>query len=241
MRGFEPPGGVYAHIAGIDMVRTGPDEFYVLEDNCRTPSGVSYMLENREVMMRLFPELFARHTIAAGRATTGGAAGDAALGGAGASRRRADGRGADARAATTAPITSTAFLADADGRRAGRGRGPLRAGQPGLHAHHRRARSRVDVIYRRIDDDFLDPLAFRPDSLLGVPGLLERLSRRQRRPWPTPSAPASPTTRRSTPTCPEMIRFYLGEEPLLDERAHLPLRATRRTAATCSRTSTSWW
>ena len=56
-----PPGGVYTHVSGIDMVRTGPDEFYVLEDNCRTPSGVSYMLENREAMMRLFPNLCARH------------------------------------------------------------------------------------------------------------------------------------------------------------------------------------
>ena len=64
MVGIVPPGGVYTHISGIDMVRTGPDEFYVLEDNCRTPSGVSYMLENREAMLRLFPKLCARHKIA---------------------------------------------------------------------------------------------------------------------------------------------------------------------------------
>src|SRR5262249_35720233 len=64
MQGVSVPGGVYTHIAGIDLVRTGADEFYVLEDNCRTPSGVSYMLENRSVMMRLFPELFARVGIA---------------------------------------------------------------------------------------------------------------------------------------------------------------------------------
>ena len=74
---------------------------------------------------------------------------------------------------------------------------------------------RVDVIYRRIDDDFLDPLTFRPDSLLGVPGPHRRLPRRQRHAWPTRSAPASPTTRRSIPIVPEMIRFYLGEEPIL--------------------------
>src|SRR5690606_24753372 len=60
MVGFTPPGGVYTHIVGIDLVRTGPDEFMVLEDNARTPSGVSYMLENRETMMAMFPELFAR-------------------------------------------------------------------------------------------------------------------------------------------------------------------------------------
>lgn len=60
MIGMTPPGGVYTHIVGIDLVRTGPDEFMVLEDNARTPSGVSYMLENRETMMAMFPELFTR-------------------------------------------------------------------------------------------------------------------------------------------------------------------------------------
>ena len=64
MQDFDPPQGVYTHVAGIDIVRLGPRDFYVLEDNCRTPSGVSYMLENREAMMRLFPDLFARHRIA---------------------------------------------------------------------------------------------------------------------------------------------------------------------------------
>ena len=56
--GVDPPANVYSHIVGVDIVRTGPDEFFVLEDNCRTPSGVCYMLENREIMMRMFPELF---------------------------------------------------------------------------------------------------------------------------------------------------------------------------------------
>jgi uncharacterized circularly permuted ATP-grasp superfamily protein len=64
MIGFTPPGGVWTHVSGIDLVRTGPDAFYVLEDNCRTPSGVSYMLENREAMLRLFPDLCAAHRIA---------------------------------------------------------------------------------------------------------------------------------------------------------------------------------
>jgi uncharacterized circularly permuted ATP-grasp superfamily protein len=63
MQGLAVPDGVYIHVSGIDVVRTGPEEFYVLEDNCRTPSGVSYMLENREVMMRLFPDLFAAHPV----------------------------------------------------------------------------------------------------------------------------------------------------------------------------------
>lgn len=64
MVGFTPPGGVWTHVAGIDLVRTGPEDFYVLEDNCRTPSGVSYMLENREAMLRLLPDLCAAHRIA---------------------------------------------------------------------------------------------------------------------------------------------------------------------------------
>ena len=64
MQGFLPPGNIFTHVAGIDLVRTGPEDFYVLEDNCRTPSGVSYMLEDRAVMMRLFPELFARVGVA---------------------------------------------------------------------------------------------------------------------------------------------------------------------------------
>jgi uncharacterized circularly permuted ATP-grasp superfamily protein len=72
--GIRPPRGVYSHIVGIDLVRTGPDEFFVLEDNCRTPSGVSYMLENREIMMRMFPHLFGANRIAAGRELPGASA-----------------------------------------------------------------------------------------------------------------------------------------------------------------------
>ena len=79
-QGLELPGGVHAHIAGIDLVRVGEKDFYVLEDNVRTPSGVSYVLENREVMMRLAPELFSAHARAAGRRLHRGAAGDPALG-----------------------------------------------------------------------------------------------------------------------------------------------------------------
>ena len=95
--GFDPAAvGVYTHIAGIDLVRTGPEDFYVLEDNCRTPSGVSYMLENREAMMRLFPDLFARHRIAPVEQLSGGAAGDAEIGGAGQLRGRPRRRPADA-------------------------------------------------------------------------------------------------------------------------------------------------
>ena len=77
--GIKPSRGVYSHIVGIDLVRTGPDEFFVLEDNCRTPSGVSYMLENREIMMRMFPQLFQENRDRPGRELPGTAAADAGL------------------------------------------------------------------------------------------------------------------------------------------------------------------
>jgi uncharacterized circularly permuted ATP-grasp superfamily protein len=94
--GIDPPGRVYSHIVGIDLVRTGPEDFFVLEDNCRTPSGVSYMLENREVMMRLFPDLFAAHPVLP-IALPGGASRHAPSGGAVALPGRAHGRRADPR------------------------------------------------------------------------------------------------------------------------------------------------
>ena len=107
MLGFEPPHGVYVHIAGIDVVRVDEDTFYVLEDNARTPSGVSYMLENREVMIRLFPELFAQPPGRAGRELPGRPSRDAALGRAADREPRSDRGAADARAASTRPSTST--------------------------------------------------------------------------------------------------------------------------------------
>ena len=160
---------IYAHIAGIDIVRAGPEEFYVLEDNARTPSGVSYMLENREMMMRLFPDLFARHRVAPVEHYPDELLVGTALGGA--AQRLGD--------PTVVLLTpgmynsayfEHAFLADKWASSWSRG-GPVCAGQRRVHAHHRGPK-RVDVIYRRIDDDFLDPLAFRPDSTLGVPGLM---------------------------------------------------------------------
>ena len=104
--GIDPPGGVYSHIVGIDLVRTGPEDFFVLEDNCRTPSGVSYMLENREIMMRMFPELFRSTAHRAGRRLSRPAAPDAGQRRAGQVRGRAGQRGAVARARSTAPTTS---------------------------------------------------------------------------------------------------------------------------------------
>ena len=136
--GIDPPGGVYSHIVGIDLVRTGPEDFFVLEDNCRTPSGVSYMLENREIMMRMFPELFRASPHRAGRRLSRPAAPHAG------ERRAAEVRGrAGQRRAVAGRVQQRLLRAFVprrpDGHRAGRGAGPVRAGRLRLHAHHRGA------------------------------------------------------------------------------------------------------
>ena len=162
MSGQSVPHDIYVHIAGIDIVRVDADTFYVLEDNARTPSGVSYMLENREIMMRLFPELFSRHRIAPVEnypdellATLKSVAPPSR-------RARPDRGAAHARRLQLGLLRALVPRRQAR-RRTGRGPRPVRQGRDRLHAHHARA-APVDVIYRRIDDDFIDPLTFRPDS-----------------------------------------------------------------------------
>ena len=213
MNGQTVPHDIYVHIAGIDIVRVDADDFYVLEDNARTPSGVSYMLENREMMMRLFPELFVAPPRRAGRELSRRTAGDAALGRAASAAARSDRRAADAGRLQLGLLRALVPRRQAR-RRAGRRPRPLREGRRRLHAHDRRGRKRVDVIYRRIDDDFLDPLAFRPDSALGVPGLMAAYQA------------GNVTLANAVGTgvaddkavysyMPEIVRFYLGEEPIL--------------------------
>jgi uncharacterized circularly permuted ATP-grasp superfamily protein len=170
MQGFDPPQAAYAHIAGIDVVRTGPDEFYVLEDNCRTPSGVSYMLENREAMMRLFPELCAQHRIAPvshypeelletlKSVAPANCEGDPVV------VMLTPG-------AQNSAYYEHSFLADEMGIELVEG-ADLLIDDNLVHMRTTEGLKRVDVIYRRIDDDFIDPLAFRPDSLVGTPGLV---------------------------------------------------------------------
>ena len=169
LSGTRPPHGVYAHICGIDLVRTGPDEFWVLEDNARTPSGVSYMLENREAMLRLCPEIFEKFPI-----------------------RPVDGypdalhetlRSVAPRA-TSDPVCviltpghfnsafyEHSFLADQIGIELVEA-ADLEVDDDIVWMKTIDGRVRVDVIYRRIDDEYIDPLVFKPDSLLGVPGLI---------------------------------------------------------------------
>ncbi|MBX9745424.1 MAG: circularly permuted type 2 ATP-grasp protein, partial [Hyphomonadaceae bacterium] len=170
MQGVDVPGGVFTHIAGIDLVRTGAEEFYVLEDNCRTPSGVSYMLENRAVMMRLFPELFARVGVAPVArypqdllATLRSVA-------------PPDDEEPCVVVLTPGQYNSAyyehSFLADEMGVELVEG-SDLFVVAKHVYMRTTAGPKRVHVIYRRIDDDFLDPLVFRPDSALGVPGLME--------------------------------------------------------------------
>ena len=212
MHGLDVPGGVYTHIAGIDLVRVGENEFYVLEDNLRAPSGVSYMLENRAVMMRLFPELFSDNAVAPVDRYA-----EELLRNLRSVAPRALGE------PTVALLTPGAFnsayfehayLADAMGIEL--------VEAPDLFVRDNRVFMRttegpqaVDVIYRRIDDDFIDPLAFRSDSMLGVPGLLSVY-----RSGGVTVANAMGTgvadDKSVYPYVPDIVRFYLDEEPILN-------------------------
>jgi uncharacterized circularly permuted ATP-grasp superfamily protein len=211
MLGIDLPRQVYAHIAGVDIIRHGDGRFYVLEDNLRCPSGVSYMLENRKMMMRLFPELFASHDITPVEHYP---------------KLLLDTLRAvappDVDRPTVVVLTpgrynsayfEHAFLASQMGVE-------LVEGQD-LFVKNGRAYMRttagpqqVDVIYRRLDDAYLDPLAFNPDSMLGVPGLMSVY--RQGAVAVCNAVGTGVADDKSIyPYVPDMIRFYLGEEPIL--------------------------
>lgn len=210
--GISPSQRVFSHIIGVDLVRTGEDEFFVLEDNCRTPSGVSYMMENREIMMRLFPQLFRDNRVLPVADYP--------------SRLRQVLRDVAPRLCDNDPCVVVltpgqfnsayfehAFLADQMGVELVEGRDLFVNGNF-VYMRTTEGPKRVDVIYRRIDDEFIDPLAYRPDSILGVPGLLNayRAGGVQ-----LVSAPGSGVAddKAIYTYVPDMIRFYLGEEPIL--------------------------
>jgi uncharacterized circularly permuted ATP-grasp superfamily protein len=171
MIGVDPPGGVYTHIVGTDLVRTGEDEFYVLEDNARTPSGVSYMLENRETMLHMFPELFSRIKVQA-------------VSNYPKNLRRSLGECAPTKcqgrpvvAVLTPGIHNSAyfehsFLADQMGAELVEGH-DLRVVDGRVAMRTTQGYSSIDVLYRRVDDDYLDPVNFNPESQLGVPGIMD--------------------------------------------------------------------
>ena len=203
---------IYAHIAGVDIVRAGAGEFYVLEDNLRVPSGVSYMLEDRKMMMRLFPDLFARHQIAPVAHYP-----DLLLD----MLRSVAPQGVDD--PTVVVMTpgmynsayfKHAFLAQQMGVELVEGQ-DLFVSDNSVFMRTTRGPKRVDVIYRRIDDDYLDPLAFRSDSAIGVPGLLS-VYRAGRVTLSNAIGTGVADDKSIYPFVPDMIRFYLSEEPLLN-------------------------
>jgi uncharacterized circularly permuted ATP-grasp superfamily protein len=210
--GIDMPGKMWSHIIGIDMVRTGPDEYFVLEDNCRTPSGVSYMLENRAVMQRLFPDLLRRSGVAP-------------------VAHYPDDLLATLRSLAPAQCTGEpnivlltpgiynsayyehAFLADEMGIDLVEGP-DLIVDREVCYQRTTAGLRRVDVIYRRIDDAYLDPAVFRPESMLGAAGLLS--AQRAGNVTLTNAVGTGIADDKAVYIhVPEMIRFYLGEEPLL--------------------------
>ena len=212
MAGLRVPHNIYVHIAGIDVVRVDADDFYVLEDNTRTPSGVSYMLGGREISIRLMPELYATHGVAPIEnypnellATLRSVAPQQAS--------------SDPTVAllTPGPFNSAyyehSFLADRMGVELVEGR-DLFVQDAVVYMRMTQGPKRVDVIYRRVDDDFIDPLTFNAGSMLGVPGLFEAY------------VAGNVTLANAVGTgisddkviyayMPQIVKFYLGEEPIL--------------------------
>ena len=212
MKGMRPPGDVFSHIIGVDLVRTGPDELFVLEDNARTPSGVSYVLENREAMSRLFPDMFATGLI-----------------------RPVDTYPdmlADAMAAVAPPLCDGepnlailtpghfnsayyehSFLADRMGVFLVEGQ-DLFVDEDRVWMRTIDGPQRVDVIYRRIDDEFLDPKTFNPTSVLGVPGIMDVYRAGGVTIVNAPGAGVA-DDKAVYLHVPDMVEFYLGEKAIL--------------------------
>ena len=213
MIGVNPPGGVYTHIVGTDLVRTGENEFYVLEDNARTPSGVSYMLENRETMLQMFPELFAKLKVRPvgnypqmlRRSLAACAPPD-------------PGNPKPCIAVLTPGIHNSAyfehsFLADQMGVELVEST-DLRIEDGRVAMRTTEGFKPVDVIYRRIDDDYLDPLTFNPESLLGVPGIMD-VYRAGRITIANAPGTGISDDKALYSYMPEIVEFYTGERAIL--------------------------
>jgi uncharacterized circularly permuted ATP-grasp superfamily protein len=215
MVGVDVPGGVYSHIAGIDIVRAanpdGSGTYYVLEDNLRVPSGVSYMLENRKMTMRLFPELFSLHRVAPVAHYP-----DLLL----ESLRAVAPAGVNEPSVVVltpgmynSAYFEHAFLAQQMGVELVEGK-DLFVKDGFVYMRTTQGPHRVDVIYRRVDDDFLDPLAFRSQSTLGCEGLLD-VYRKGNITLANAIGTGVADDKSIYPYVPKMIEFYLGEKPLL--------------------------
>jgi uncharacterized circularly permuted ATP-grasp superfamily protein len=211
MLGLDLPNELYAHIAGVDLIRHDDGQYYVLEDNLRTPSGVSYLMEIRKLLMRLFPELFDRQHVHPVEHYPGLLLETL--------RAAAPARSRDPVVAVLTPghynsaYFEHAFLAQQMGVELVEG-SDLFVKDGFLYMRTTAGSQRVDVIYRRVDDAFLDPLAFRPDSLLGVPGLLS-VYRAGNVGLANAIGTGVADDKSTYPYVPDMIRFYLGEEPIL--------------------------
>jgi len=212
MVGVRPPAGVYTHIIGVDIVRTGENDFFVLEDNARTPSGVSYMLENRETMMQLFPELFQqvkvrpvenypqllRQSLAAVKPERAPHNPTIAI-------------------LTPGSYNSAyfehAFLADQMGVQLVEGQ-DLRVVDGHVAMRTTEGYKQIDVLYRRVDDAYLDPLTFKPDSALGVPGIMDVYRAGN---ITIANAPGTGIAddKAIYSYMPEIVEFYTGRKPIL--------------------------
>jgi uncharacterized circularly permuted ATP-grasp superfamily protein len=212
MGGVTVPKGIYSHVSGVDVVRAGQGEYYVLEDNLRVPSGVSYMLENRKMMMRLFPELFSKQPVAPVDHYP-----DLLL----ETLRSVAPEGVSnptvvllTPGSYNSAYFEHTFLAQQMGIELVEGQ-DLFVRENNVYMRTTKGPRRIDVVYRRIDDDFIDPLAFRKDSMLGVPGLFAAY-----RAGKVTLANAIGTgvadDKSVYPYVPELIRFYLGEAPILN-------------------------
>lgn len=213
VQGVRAPGSVWTHIAGIDLVRDAQGTFRVLEDNLRCPSGVSYVLENRAVMKRVFPHAFADAPVASvdeypvrlletlRRCAPDGPSDHPPV------------------VLTPGPYNSAYFEHSFLARRLGielvQG-SDLVVVDDRVFVKTTRGPRRVDTIYRRIDDAFLDPRTFRPDSLLGVPGLFGAWARGN---VTLANAPGNGVAddKAIYPWVPDLVRYYLGEDPLLEQ------------------------
>ncbi len=211
-RGVHPKFGVWAHISGSDLVRAGDGQLYVLEDNLRVPSGVSYVLENRAVAKRAFPELFQQYRIRPVDAYTDEL-----------NKLLVSLAGDDRHDPTIVVLTpgifnsayfEHSFLAQRMGAELVEGQDLVVGDDDCVYMRTIQGLERVHVIYRRIDDLFLDPEAFLPDSMLGVAGLM--------RAWKAgnvaiANAPGAGVADDKVVYAwvPDMIRYYLGEEPLI--------------------------
>jgi uncharacterized circularly permuted ATP-grasp superfamily protein len=214
LHGVRPAGGIRIHIAGVDLIRDPDGVFRVLEDNLRTPSGVSYVLENRVVSKRVFPQAFAQARVRRVdqypsklaevlRAAAPPAAGD----------------NPTIVVLTPGPFNSAyyehSFLAGSMGVELVQA-SDLFVDDDKVYARTTRGPRRIDVIYRRTDEAFLDPEVFRPDSLLGVRGLMRAYVAGN---VALANAPGNGVAddKAVYPFVPDMIRYYLGEEPLLEQ------------------------